>query len=82
MTTEISQRELRNDSGAVLRAIEAGEDFVVTRNGTPLAELRPLRRRRTVSRADLVRAGAQLSAIDAARFRTDLDSMIDQHFDD
>jgi prevent-host-death family protein len=38
----ISQRELRNDSGAVLRAVEAGETYRVTRNGTPVAELRPL----------------------------------------
>jgi prevent-host-death family protein len=81
MTSEISQRELRNDSGAILRAVEAGEDFVVTLNGTPLAELRPLRRRRSVPRAELLRAAAQLAPIDAARFRTDLDSVIDQHLD-
>jgi prevent-host-death family protein len=81
MTTEISQRELRNDSGAILRAVEAGEDFVVTRNGTPLAELRPLQRRRTVARAELIRAAAQLAPIDAAQFRADLDSVINQDFD-
>ena len=44
VTREISQHELRNHSGAILRAGESGEDFVVTRNGTALAELRPLRR--------------------------------------
>jgi prevent-host-death family protein len=39
---KISQRQLRNDSGAVLRAVEAGETFVVTSNGRPVAELRPV----------------------------------------
>jgi len=37
----ITQRELRNDPPAVMRAIEAGENFVLTRNGTPIADLVP-----------------------------------------
>jgi prevent-host-death family protein len=78
MTREISQRELRNDSGAILRAVEAGEDFVVTRNGTALAELRPLRRRRFVSKAQLLDAARQLAPIDGATFRADVDEFVDQ----
>ncbi|MEO8750399.1 MAG: type II toxin-antitoxin system prevent-host-death family antitoxin [Allobranchiibius sp.] len=78
MTREISQRELRNDSGAVLRAVQAGEDFIVTRNGTPLAELRPLQRRRFVAKAQLLVAARQLAPIDAAAFRADLDETVDQ----
>lgn len=78
MTREISQRELRNDSGAVLRAVEAGEDFVVTRNGTALAELRPLRRRRFVARTELLAAARQLAPMDAAAFRADVDEVVDQ----
>ena len=39
---QISQRQLRNESGAVLRAVEAGESFVITNNGRPVAELRPI----------------------------------------
>ena len=35
----ITQRQLRNDSGAVLREVQAGEHLTVTRNGTPVAEL-------------------------------------------
>ena len=38
----ISQRQLRNDSAAVLRAVENGETFIVTNNGRPVAEIRPL----------------------------------------
>lgn len=39
----ISQRELRNDSAEVLRAVESGETFTVTRRGVPVALLTPLR---------------------------------------
>lgn len=73
-----SQRELRNDSGAILRAVESGEDFVVTRNGTALAELRPLRRRRLVGRDVILAAARQLAPIDAAAFRADVDEVLDQ----
>jgi prevent-host-death family protein len=37
----INQRTLRNDNATVLNAVEAGEDFVVTRNGQPIARLTP-----------------------------------------
>lgn len=38
----ISQREMRNESGQVLRDVEAGHSFVVTRRGTPVARIVPL----------------------------------------
>jgi prevent-host-death family protein len=38
----ISQRELRNDNAEVIRLVESGESFIVTRNGTPVARLAPL----------------------------------------
>jgi prevent-host-death family protein len=41
MGATISQRELRNDSGAIMRRVERGESFVVTRNGVPVADLLP-----------------------------------------
>lgn len=41
MATPISQRELRNDSGTVMRRVEQGERFTVTRNGIPVADLVP-----------------------------------------
>lgn len=40
-TNVISQRELRNDSAAVLRRVESGEDLTVTRRGVPIAHLSP-----------------------------------------
>ena len=48
MTRKLTQRELRNNSGEVMRALDAGEDFIVTRNGRPVGELRPYRRRQFV----------------------------------
>lgn len=78
MARTISQRELRNDSGEIMRAVEAGESFVVTRNGLPLAELTPLKRRRFVPREDIIQAFASAPAIDAARFRADIDAHVDQ----
>jgi antitoxin (DNA-binding transcriptional repressor) of toxin-antitoxin stability system len=77
MTRTISQRELRNDSGAVMRALDRGEVFLVTRNGIPVGELRPARRR-FVGRELLLEAFASAPAIDAGRFRDDSDAVLDQ----
>lgn len=43
MTAEtITHRELRNESGRILRAVAEGESFVVTNNGVGVARLTPL----------------------------------------
>jgi antitoxin (DNA-binding transcriptional repressor) of toxin-antitoxin stability system len=55
---------------------------VVTRNGTPVAELRPIRPRRFVPRATIAEAAVRAPGIDAGRFRADLDAVIDQRVDD
>jgi prevent-host-death family protein len=39
----IGQRELRNDNAEIIRRVEAGESFVVTRRGLPIADLVPHR---------------------------------------
>jgi prevent-host-death family protein len=38
----ISQRELRNDNAEVMRGVEEGETYTVTRRGVPVARLVPL----------------------------------------
>lgn len=38
----ISQRELRNDNAEVIRGVEGGESYTVTRRGVPVARLVPL----------------------------------------
>lgn len=45
----IAQRELRNRISEILREAEAGERFVVTVSGRPVAELGPPQRRRWVT---------------------------------
>ena len=82
MNRKITQRELRNQSAAVLREVEAGRTIVVTRNGTPVAELRPIRPRRFVPRATLAEAKVRAPRVDAGRFRADLEAVIDQRVDD
>jgi len=78
MAREITQRELRNESGEIMRALDRGESFVVTRNGTPVGELIPLRRRRFVPAEVVMAAFAGAPRIDPGRFRADVDSLIDQ----
>jgi len=78
MAREITQRELRNRSGEIMRALDRGETFVVTRNGTPVGELTPLRRRHFVSAEAAVAAFAGVAALDPQRFRLDVDAPVDQ----
>lgn len=75
---EITQRELRNDSGAIMRGVERGESYLITRNGTPIGKLIPLRRRTFVPRAEVMAAFATAPVLDADRFREDVDSAVDQ----
>ncbi|MCW2855828.1 MAG: type toxin-antitoxin system prevent-host-death family antitoxin [Marmoricola sp.] len=39
---QISQRELRNDNAEIMRGVEAGETYVVTRRGVPVARIVPI----------------------------------------
>jgi prevent-host-death family protein len=78
MTREVTQRELRNDSGEIMRALDRGESFMVTRNGTPVGELIPLQRRRFVPADVVIGAFAGAPRVDASRLRADLDSVLDQ----
>ena len=80
---EIAQRQLRNDNADVIRRVEAGETFIITRNGVPVAELRPLPagRARVVPRHRLIAAAQRLEPLDAQRFRSDLDDAADPWLD-
>ena len=78
MAREITQRELRNESGKIMRALDRGETFVVTRNGAPVGELTPLRRRQFVTAEAAVSAFGGAPEIDLERFRDDVDAWLDQ----
>ncbi|NGM15412.1 type II toxin-antitoxin system Phd/YefM family antitoxin [Verrucosispora sioxanthis] len=79
---EITQRELRNESGSIMRGVERGDSFIITRNGTPIGKLIPLRRRTYVPRAEVMAAFATAPPLDAGRLRRDLDSAVDQDLSD
>jgi antitoxin (DNA-binding transcriptional repressor) of toxin-antitoxin stability system len=78
MAREITQRELRNDSGEIMRALDRGESFVVTRNGVPVGELAPHQSRQFVAAEAAVGLFAGAPVIDRERFRTDVDAVLDQ----
>jgi prevent-host-death family protein len=78
MARKITQRELRNESGEIMRALDRGESFVVTRNGVPVGELTPLRQRRFVAAETAVAVFAGAPTIELERFRADLDALLDQ----
>jgi len=78
MAKVITQRTLRNDSGEIMRGLDRGESYIVTRNGVPVGELMPIRRRVAVPAAVLLAALAGAPRIDPARFRRDTDALIDQ----
>jgi len=61
--------------------VQAGETIVVTRNGTRVAELRPVSPRRFVARSLIERSAKKVPRIKAARFRKDLDRVVDQSAD-
>lgn len=83
MAKSIPQRELRNDNARVIEAVSSGETFVVTRNGVPVAELRPVSggRRTYVPKHDLAALATAGPRISWTQFRSDLDRALDQQLD-
>ena len=78
MTRRITQRELRNSSGEIMRALDRGESFLVTRNGAEVGELHPVRRRRFVAADAAIAAFGAAPHVDADRFRSDIDAVLDE----
>src|SRR5688572_10306196 len=74
----ITQRELRNDSGEIMRRLDQGESFIITRNGNPVGELTPLRRHRFVRAETAASVFHNAPPIDAQRLRDDLDALASQ----
>ncbi len=79
MARIINQRELRNDNATIMRALENGESFIVTRNGTPIGDLVPRQtaKRQAVPVSELLSALAGGSRIDVDEFYADLDRYVD-----
>jgi len=75
--SEATTRDLRNQGGHVLDRVLAGERVTITRDGKPVARLVPVGRDR-LSAASLVERFHSLPAMDPARLRADIDTIIDQ----
>lgn len=73
---EITVRELRNDGGRILDRVAQGETLTVTRDGRPVAELRPLPRS-AKSAATLLSRWRRLPAVDSTKLRSDIDARLD-----
>lgn len=75
MSTEIRQSELRNDNADIMRRVGAGESFVVTVNGRPVADVVPHQRdtgrRRFVPVAEAI-AALTATPVDAEQWWHDI----------
>jgi prevent-host-death family protein len=78
VSREITQRELRNESGEIMRKLDEGESFVVTRNGVPVGELTPLRRHRFVRAETAIALFGGGPSVDPKRLRDELDRIASQ----
>ena len=72
----VSVRDLRNHGGDVIDRVSRGERVTVTRDGKPVAELRPLVATR-VSAEALIERWRHLPRVDPVQFREDVDSVVD-----
>ncbi|MDK1472615.1 prevent-host-death protein [Streptomyces sp. 549] len=80
---EITQRDLRSRSREIMDAIQGGQSFTVTRDGHPIGQLVPLRRRRRfVSRQEFAAMSRTAPDIDLDTFRADQDATADAYQDD
>jgi prevent-host-death family protein len=72
---KVTIRELRNQGGAVVNRVAGGERLIITRSGTPVAELRPMPSK-GLSASTLLDRWRRLPAMDYNKLRSDLDSVL------
>ncbi len=77
---EVSVRELRNYGGQILNRVESGESMTITRDGTPVAMISPLRQPR-LSATALLENWKNVPLINTESFRRDLDQALDMSLD-
>ena len=74
--TATSGSQVVSNGGRVLERIANGESLIVTLDGRPIAELRPLPSR-ALSAATLLARWRRLPAVDGAELRADVDRTLD-----
>jgi prevent-host-death family protein len=72
----VTIRDLRNHGGEVVDRVLAGERLVVTRDGRPVAELRPIALA-PLEASQLVARWRRLPMVDLVAFRADVDAVLD-----
>ena len=72
----VTIRDLRNHGGEVVDRVKAGLPVTVTRDGRPVAELRPVRPRGQRA-AVLLERWHRLLPLDPGTLRRDVDALID-----
>jgi prevent-host-death family protein len=73
---EVAVRDLRNRGGEILNRVLGGETLTVTRDGEPVAELRPLPKR-PLKAERLLERWRTLPVVDPAQLRADIDELLD-----
>lgn len=74
---EATIRDLRNHGGEVIDRVRSGERITITRDGEPVAELRPLPRHR-LSAVALIEQARALPPVDPDLLRAEIDALVDQ----
>ena len=73
---QVSIRDLRNRGGEVVDRVAAGDRVTVTRDGVPVAELRPVARP-PLGAAAVIERWRRLPRVDLAALRRDVDDALD-----
>jgi prevent-host-death family protein len=74
--TEVTIRELRNHGGQVVDRVARGEKITITRDGRPVAELRPVSRPPLTAETLLAR-WHRLPPVDHRAMRAEIDEVMD-----
>ena len=72
MAERISQADLRDRSDEIVRALEKGHSYVLTRDGIPVGEMNPVNRY-LVDVKTVIAGMADAPPVDYKKFREDLD---------
>jgi antitoxin (DNA-binding transcriptional repressor) of toxin-antitoxin stability system len=73
---EVTVEELSDNGAELVGRVQAGERFTITRSGSPVAELRAVRRQPTTA-ATLLARWSTLPTVDPDELRAELDRIAD-----
>ncbi len=74
--SDVSIRDLRNHGGDIVDRAARGEPITITRDGTPVAQLRPLVRH-PIGAEQLLDRWSRLPRVDPESLRADIDAALD-----